>query len=202
MQWRLVFLAGLLTGCSARTPAPPSPTPGRETPDGPTVQSPGPVAAPRSGTSSASPGAVRANSAFVAADRSESATPEALDPPVGIRPGLARLPGYQASVAKPNPRAHDSRSPAQGQSLYVTYCSTCHRVDLSGQGSPLGNLRDLRDATSYKYGTSDQAVFRTLRFGIPRTAMGNYEKVLSEEQVWDLVNYLRSRRRPRPATGS
>ena len=71
----------------------------------------------------------------------------------------------------------------------------CHGEDLRGKASPTSEtLRDLTHSKQYRFGSSDQALYRTLVYGIPRTAMGNYEHVLKVEQVWDLINFMKSRR--------
>ena len=79
--------------------------------------------------------------------------------------------------------------------MYQKRCAVCHGADLRGVEHHTRHLRDLTQASAYQYGASDPALYRTLRYGIPRTAMGNYEKSMSEEQTWDLVNFLRSRQR-------
>ncbi|MBT9586926.1 cytochrome c [bacterium] len=118
------------------------------------------------------------------------------EPP--IRAGLARMPGYRASVSAINPSSGNSDGLARGYNLYLATCVMCHGTDLKGPQSMGGNhvarrSRDLSLASNYRYGSTDQAIYRTIRYGIPRTAMGNYEKVLKPEQVWDLVNFLKSR---------
>ena len=108
------------------------------------------------------------------------------------------MPGYRVSVAAINPGSGGSDALARGYNLYMATCVMCHGTDLKGPQSMgskqvLRRARDLSLASNYRYGSTDQAMYRTIRYGIPRTAMGNYEKVLKPEQVWDLVNFLKSR---------
>ena len=107
------------------------------------------------------------------------------------------MPGYQTSLRVVNTRRGQAATVPSGFKLYASLCATCHMEDLSGQNRNPNHrslpVRDLRQPRIYKYGATDQALFRTIRFGIPRTAMGSYEKSLSEQQTWDLVNFVKSR---------
>lgn len=115
--------------------------------------------------------------------------------PSNIFPSLVNMPGYQASLNVVNPGGSDSAGLARGFQLYRDNCAMCHGPDLKG----LDNYSDMpvRDLTlfkQYKFGSSDQALYRTLVYGIPRTAMGNFQSVFSPAQIWDLINFLKSRR--------
>ena len=107
------------------------------------------------------------------------------------------MPGFHKSLRAVNARRGQVNTVPSGFKLYRTHCSMCHMDDLSGLNTNPQHrtlpVRDLRQPRTYKYGATDQALYRTIRFGIPRSAMGNYEKSLSEQQVWDLVNFLKSR---------
>lgn len=109
-----------------------------------------------------------------------------------IEPGLWRMPGYQPSLRVTN---LGSDTLARGYNLYQANCSMCHGSDLRGELSAPGvPVRDLTKMKRYKFGSSDQAIYRTIVYGIPKTAMGNSRESLSAQQVWDVINYMKSKR--------
>lgn len=109
-----------------------------------------------------------------------------------IEPGLARMPGYQPSLAVVNAGTDVL---ARGYNLYQTNCAMCHGADLRGELSAPGMpMRDLTKFKEYKYGSTDQAIYRSIVYGIPKTAMGNAQTSLNPQQVWDLINYMKSKR--------
>ena len=113
------------------------------------------------------------------------------------------MPGYRESVNRINQSPGNNDSVVRGYNRFQRDCAICHGADLRGPAPPRPGLkaiptRDLSLAESYRYGNTDQAIYRTILYGIPRTPMGSYEKVYSEEEVWDLVNFLKSRWRSNP----
>src|SRR5688572_2483328 len=71
-----------------------------------------------------------------------------------------------------------------GAQLFRSRCAVCHSPDGSGgRGGPLVGRK-------FKNGDSDWAVYRTIRLGIPNTAMTAHE--LPDTQLWQLIGYLRS----------
>ncbi len=85
---------------------------------------------------------------------------------------------------------------ARGFQLYRDNCSMCHGTNLKGPETSYAEMpvRDLTQFKQYKFGSTDQALYRTLVYGIPRTAMGNFQSVFTPAQIWDLINFLKSRR--------
>jgi hypothetical protein len=71
----------------------------------------------------------------------------------------------------------DAEVAAQGEELYLTWCSTCH-----------GEQGDFTSVEVQKQ--SDGALFWKLSNGNPPNMLA-YDKVLSEEERWRLVTYLR-----------
>jgi len=105
------------------------------------------------------------------------------------------MPGSDQSMTRlietRNPHAviKNSRvSPADiaaGGDLYRRECSNCHAPDGSGgQGAPALVRR------TYKHGAGDWAIYRTIRLGVPNTAMSPHP--LPPTQLWQLVAYVRS----------
>jgi mono/diheme cytochrome c family protein len=51
---------------------------------------------------------------------------------------------------------------------------------------------DLTD-TTWQHGSSDGEIFAAIRDGIgPKFSMDSYKGKLSEEDIWNVVNYIRS----------
>jgi len=83
-----------------------------------------------------------------------------------------------------NPRTGDADI-LTGSKLYANNCAACHGGD--GKGSvatpPLAGVQ-------LKHGISDWAIFRTIRYGVPDTAMAAHP--LKDYELWQLVTYIRS----------
>lgn len=96
----------------------------------------------------------------------------------------------QGSLALAQP-AH----PVDGRALFTTHCAMCHGASGKGDG-PAGAALDPapRDLTRrpYKNGCGPGAIARTVREGIPQSGMPAYGEVLSEAQVRQLADYVRS----------
>ncbi len=87
-----------------------------------------------------------------------------------------------------NPLANSATAVAEGQRVYDGTCQTCHGAAGVGdrdRGGPALN------ATGLKHGDADADLFRTIRQGVPGTQMPPY-KGLRDEQIWQLVTYIRS----------
>jgi copper transport protein len=103
----------------------------------------------------------------------------------------ANTPPTTAAQAA-NPIADSADSIARGRSLYLANCSSCHGVDGRGDGpaatgllpSP-GNLGDVVP------GLSDGALNFRITYGTVGTAMPSFADSLTQNDRWDLVNYLR-----------
>ena len=100
-----------------------------------------------------------------------------------------------------NPIAATPASVAAGAARYRTHCATCHGPTGRGDGrlaaaaaaygARPSNLAD----TTWRHGGSDGEIFATIRDGIgPDFAMDAFRGRLSEPDIWNLVNYLRSLR--------
>ncbi|MCH7911358.1 MAG: c-type cytochrome [Candidatus Hydrogenedentes bacterium] len=93
-----------------------------------------------------------------------------------------------------NPVEYSQDSVSLGKQRYIRQCVECHGMD--GRGNTemveflLERTANLRKE-KWKYGTKDAGVFRIVRDGTPNDMPAFKEKV-SEEQMWHVVNYLRS----------
>ena len=91
-----------------------------------------------------------------------------------------------------NPIFPDANSIAQGRTLYETNCIACHgRTGVPPAGLDL-NPYPL-DLTVHIPQHVDGEIFRFIADGIPGTAMISWRQAgLSDEEIWHLVNYLRT----------
>jgi mono/diheme cytochrome c family protein len=81
-----------------------------------------------------------------------------------------------------------------GQSLYQQHCLRCHGARLDGKG-PDGAFLSTRPADFHKYLArvkGDLELEVTIRRGRKLTAMHEWDPVFTDQQVYDLVAYIRS----------
>ncbi|MBT4159819.1 MAG: c-type cytochrome [Gammaproteobacteria bacterium] len=89
-----------------------------------------------------------------------------------------------------------------GEAVYLKRCVGCHGIDGDGLGPGYDRLvPPPRDFTSgmFKimstafdgYVPQDQDIYEMIRLGMPGTAMPGWADVLSEQDMWDLVAYLK-----------
>ncbi len=92
---------------------------------------------------------------------------------------------------------------AKGKDIYDKRCTWCHGASGDGAGAAKDRLNPPpRDFTSgnYKIKTSgfddmtpgDDDVFRMIRDGMPGTAMPGWSDILTEQDMWDLVAYVKT----------
>lgn len=95
------------------------------------------------------------------------------------------------------------QSIAAGEAVYVKLqCAKCHGVDGQGDGPSADSLettggmkigsRDLTRPSSFGGGHRAEDIYRTFMTGLNGVPMPSYTGVISEEEAWDLVNYVLS----------
>jgi len=95
-----------------------------------------------------------------------------------------------------NPFDHDAAAAAVGKKLFISAgCMACHGGNARGAVGP-----DLTD-DEWLRPFSQPMVFRTIQNGRPGTLMSPFKGVLSDEQIWRLVEYLMDEGRKRKASG-
>ena len=92
--------------------------------------------------------------------------------------------GQGQNQPQPNPPLKDPRMIASGQKLFGAACSGCHgKTGEGGRGPKLSEGGLIRRA-------SDERLFSSIKNGIPGSDMPGFS--LPEDQVWQIVAYLRS----------
>lgn len=104
--------------------------------------------------------------------------------PEGPYPGIA-VSSIEGTTS--NPYAGDSASVGRGRQLFVAMnCTGCHGYEAKA-GLMAPNLVD----NYWRYGGSDADVFSSIYNGRAR-GMPAWGAVLSHNQIWDVVSYVRS----------
>ena len=108
----------------------------------------------------------------------------------------AQNPGGSAEGKKlKNPVASTPESVKAGQALFQKNCRFCHNADAKGNGpmAPEGtHPSDLTDA-KWDRGSTDGELFMVIRDGAgPKFEMKGYKSKMTETDIWNVVNYLRS----------
>jgi len=91
-----------------------------------------------------------------------------------------------------NPEPGDLASATRGGMLFAQNCVRCHGGGGKGDGPEGVNLPSRpRDLTAPRvHGLADGEIFQTISAG--RGYMPSWEDRLTELQIWDLVNYIRT----------
>ena len=96
-----------------------------------------------------------------------------------------------------NPVPATAESHERGEKLYLTYCSKCHGANGSGAGpSAHGFSTDPRQLWAWHNAdkTADPYLYWFITNG--RSDMPPWGVVLSENERWDLVNYIKTIKPP------
>jgi len=101
-----------------------------------------------------------------------------------------------------NPVKPTVESIAAGKKIYDTQCTNCHGESGKGDGKMAASITgekpsDLSDA-SWKHGSSDGEIYTLIRDGSKGTGMRGFATKLKTEDIWNVVNYLRTLG-PKPA---
>jgi mono/diheme cytochrome c family protein len=97
-----------------------------------------------------------------------------------------------ASVKNPVPSTPDSI--AAGRQIYLRRCASCHAA--TGEGGPGNDLipaaPSLVDA-QWDHGSTDGEIFDSIKNGVgPDFNMVPFKDTLKDDEIWSVVNYLRS----------
>ena len=108
--------------------------------------------------------------------------------------GRPRAQGNPESAKVQNPVAATAESLAAGKATFRRYCANCH--GLNGEGGPGNDLTPpAPDLTGkqWRHGSSDGEIFNTIKNGVPpELNMGAWGEQLKDQDIWNVVNYIRS----------
>lgn len=90
------------------------------------------------------------------------------------------------TAAQPaNPFANDAQAAGVGKGIFRIYCAPCHGIRGQGGRGP--------DLTRRVYNSGNDAdLFHTISGGVAGTEMESYSAILSDDNIWRLVGYIRS----------
>lgn len=102
---------------------------------------------------------------------------------------------HPEAAKQKNPVAADATSIAAGKTIYDKNCANCHGKTGLGDGMMGAELNpkpsNLTDA-DWKHGETDGELFLVIKDGAKGTGMKSFNSKLTEHQIWDVVNYIRS----------
>lgn len=107
--------------------------------------------------------------------------------------GMAGRAQLEASLSE-NPIAPSDASLAEGTALYAIYCGVCHGPQGMGDGPVATKAPGLRPwfplDSAVTQSRTDQYLYAQIAAGGP--VMGPYGHSLEPNEIWHLVNYIRS----------
>lgn len=90
-----------------------------------------------------------------------------------------------------NPLSEDAA--IAGGEIFQTTCATCHGPGGHGDGPAGAALNPPpKDLSVFQLQVEDDYLFWRISEGSPRTAMVAWRGILSEEQIWQLVTFIRT----------
>jgi mono/diheme cytochrome c family protein len=109
-----------------------------------------------------------------------------------VQAPAAPTKGGNAEAARiKNPIAASPESAAAGKRVYTRMCGRCHGTEGRGDGTAAtAPVPDLTDDT-WDYGGSDGEIFSVIHDGVSAD-MDGYAARLSDTDIWNVVNFIRS----------
>jgi mono/diheme cytochrome c family protein len=102
---------------------------------------------------------------------------------------LATAPAEYADMT--NPLGEDAAS--EGGTVFQSMCSSCHGETGKGDGYAGQSLEPKpKDLTQVNVAASDGFLFWRISKGSPGTAMIGWSGILDDEQIWQVVSFIRT----------
>jgi putative copper resistance protein D len=95
------------------------------------------------------------------------------------------------AAAMPNPLPPSEDSIARGRGLYLANCAVCHGTEGTGDGVLAGQVLPMEPLSEVVPRRSDGELAYRVAVGTAGTRMPAFAATLTENDRWDLVNYLR-----------
>ncbi len=94
-------------------------------------------------------------------------------------------------AGKTNPLSADAS--AEGAKIFKTNCETCHGPQGRGDG-PIGESLDPKpqDLAELQSVVADDYLYWRIAEGSPGTSMPPWKNILTEEQIWQIVAFIRT----------
>jgi len=112
-----------------------------------------------------------------------------------VHAGAQNLGGNPEAQKLKNPVAASPASIKAGQQLFQKNCRFCHGADAKGDGpmAPEGTHPPNLTDDKWDRGSSDGEIYAVIRDGAgPKFDMKGYKSKMTEQEIWNIVNYLRS----------
>ncbi|HET7219730.1 MAG TPA: PQQ-dependent sugar dehydrogenase [Vicinamibacterales bacterium] len=109
-------------------------------------------------------------------------TPQQTQPPPATPPGAPQPPVGGSAAGQGRGRGQG----APGSATYAQFCASCHGPTLQG-----GSATSLVD-DDWKFGSDDASITAIIREGRPGTAMVAFKEILNEDQIRQLLYYIRT----------
>lgn len=111
---------------------------------------------------------------------------------IGLLIGIAALGVASGVGLKDLPKSAKERDTVSGREIYVNTCIRCHGIDGKGAmgiqlAPPPADLTS--DSVQNRL---DASLFKRIHDGKPNTAMGAWKYSLSDDEIWDVLAYIRT----------
>jgi mono/diheme cytochrome c family protein len=114
---------------------------------------------------------------------------------IGVAASAEQAGGNPEARKLKNPIASTPESIKAGEATFQKFCRFCHGADAKGNGPQAPKGTHPPDLTDDKWdnGSSDGEIFTSIRDGVgPKFDMKSFKSKLTEQQIWEIVTYLRS----------
>ena len=116
--------------------------------------------------------------------------------------GFADTSPSRSAIETPPPASAESA--AAGKEIFGLWCAQCHGLRGDGKDAQMdASVLSKKPAdltrSRYTYSTNDQGIFSTVKRGVPPDfVMPTWEAILTDEEIWNVVSYLKTLRKKDP----